>query len=303
MISLVVPAYNEATQIERNLLHILETMASVAHDCELIVVDDGSQDDSVSTVERAMEKDERIRLVPLTRNFGKEAAVFAGLEHARGDAAIVLDADLQHPPTLIPDMIALWEQGVMVVEAVKRTRTDSRTSRWMAGLFYHLYRRLSGFDIEGHSDFKLLDRQVLDVYLQMPERYRFFRGLVNWLGVESRALYFDVPCRDVGGSRWRFIGLLRYAINNITAFSTIPLVLVTLMGSLAVALGLLLGGVTLYQKWIGTAAEGFTTLNILLLLLGGMIMISLGIIGHYVGRIYYELKGRPIYVIRPTRKP
>ncbi|TFH86509.1 glycosyltransferase [Billgrantia azerbaijanica] len=303
MISLVVPVFNESARIEQNLLSILASMEGVNISCELIVVDDGSQDDSVQAIERAMQRDERIHLLEFTRNFGKEAAVYAGLEHASGSAVIVMDSDLQHPPDLIPEMIQAWKNGAMVVEGVKRDRGDRGRSRLMAKLFYGMYRRFSGFDIEGHSDFKLLDRQVLDLYLQMPERYRFFRGLVNWLGVESHVLYFDVPEREAVGSRWQFVGLIRYAINNITAFSTIPLALVTFMGSLTVLFGFLLGAITLYQKWVGTAAEGFTTLNILLLILGGAIMISLGIIGHYVGHVYVELKSRPLYVVRPRRKP
>lgn len=302
LISVVVPVYNEGPRIVHNLERILAAAESDEYEIELLAVDDGSADSSSAEVQRLALTDPRVRLLSFTRNFGKEAAVLAGLEHSRGEAAVVLDSDLQHPPSLIPKMVALWQAGSPVVEAVKRKRNDpSRLDGLFARGFYSLYRRLSGFDIEGHSDFKLLDRQVIDIYLALPERYRFFRGLVNWLGMESEVLHFDVDARD-GASRWSKFGLLRYALNNVTAFSTIPLAIVTWLGCLTLGFGVLMVAITLLQKLTGHAAVGFTTVNILLILIGGSIMTSLGIIGHYVGKIYFEIKSRPIYVCKPAKR-
>ncbi len=302
LISIVVPVYNEGPRIAHNLERILTAAAAEQYDLELIAVDDGSADESAAEVQRLALSDPRVRLLAFTRNFGKEAAVFAGLEHAKGDAVVVLDADLQHPPALIPQMIAQWQAGFQVVEAVKRRRNDpSKLDGLLARGFYSLYRRLSGFDIEGHSDFKLIDRQVVDIYLGLPERYRFFRGLVNWLGIDSAMLHFDVDARE-GVSRWSKFGLLRYALNNVTAFSTIPLAIVTWLGCFTLGFGVLMVTITLLQKLTGHAAVGFTTVNILLILIGGSIMTSLGIIGHYVGKIYFEIKSRPIYVCKPAKR-
>lgn len=304
LISLVVPVYNEGPRVARHLEIMLAAAHSDDYELELLAVDDGSTDQSASEVERLAGTDERVRLLALTRNFGKEAAIYAGLEHAQGEAVIVLDADLQHPPSLIPQMIQAWRKGAQIVEAVKRERNDpSRVDGLFARAFYSLYRRLSGFDISGHSDFKLLDRQVVDIYLTLPERYRFFRGLINWTGISGQILHFDVEPRTDSPSRWSKLGLMRYAINNVTAFSTIPLALVTWLGCITLAFGVLVALITVVQKLTGNAEAGFTTVNILLILMGGSIMTSLGIMGHYIGKIYVEVKSRPIYICKlPERK-
>ncbi|MBW5413093.1 glycosyltransferase family 2 protein [Pseudomonas sp. MAG002Y] len=303
LISLVVPAYNEGRQLIANLKQILAAAEPCGHDLELVVVDDGSRDDSAAQVAQLAIGDSRVRLVAFTRNFGKEAAVYAGLEHAQGEAVIVLDADLQHPPRLISQMVQEWEEGAQVVEAVKQKRNDaSKLDAWLAKGFYSFYRKLSGFDIEGHSDFKLLDRQVVDLYLQLPERYRFFRGLVNWLGVDGAVIHFEVEPRAGEASRWNKVSLLRYALNNVTAFSALPLTIVTWLGCLTLAVGFALLVISLWQKITGSAEEGFTTVNVLLVLVGGSIMTSLGIIGHYVSKIYHEIKGRPIYIKKVPRR-
>lgn len=301
-ISVVVPVFNEGAAAVPNLEQILQLLRALETPFELIVVDDGSRDHSLAAIQELAADQPALRVLAFTRNFGKEAAIHAGLAHARGQCAVVMDSDLQHPPELIAPMLQAWREGYLVVEGVKRQRSDpSPIGRIMATTFYRLYRTLSGFDIEGHSDFKLLDRQVVAAYLDMPERYRFFRGLVNWLGIENHQIIFDVPPRASGQGRWPKLGLIAYAINNITAFSTVPLTIVTLLGIVTVGLGGILGAIALYQKLAGTAAAGFTTLNMLLLLMGGAIMISLGIIGHYVGRIYTEIKARPHYVLKPFK--
>lgn len=304
LISLVVPVYNEEACIYDNLLAILRAAQGDWYEIELIGVDDGSKDASAIEVERAAAHDARIRLVSFTRNFGKEAAILAGLQQAQGEAVVVLDGDLQHPPQLIPQMLDFWRQGLYVVEAVKADRGNEALHQGMfAHAFYRLFRRLSGLDIAGHSDFKLLDRLVVDAYLAFPERQRFFRGIIGWAKYPSAQIPFSVPERaGGGGSQWSKFKLLRYAINNITSFSSLPLKLVSFIGAFTLAIGAVIGCISLVQKFEGKAIDGFTTVNLLLILIGGAILFSLGIIGHYLARLYDEVKGRPSYLIKPTKK-
>jgi dolichol-phosphate mannosyltransferase len=303
LISLVVPAYNEEEIIFDNLLAILKAAEGKDHVLELVAIDDGSRDGTAAEIERASHADQRIRLVSFTRNFGKEAAIHAGLAEAKGEAVVVLDGDLQHPPALIPQMIAFWRQGLYVVEAVKADRGNEAMHEGLfARAFYALFRQFAGLDIAGHSDFKLLDRTVVDAYLAFPERNRFFRGIIGWARYPSAQIPFSVPERAGGGSQWSKLKLLRYAINNITGFSSLPLKLVSYVGAVTLAFGFVIGVLSLVQKLEGKALDGFTTVNLLIIIIGGAIMLSLGIIGHYVARLYDEVKGRPPYIVKPTRK-
>lgn len=304
LISLVVPVYNEEKAIFHNLAAILREAAVAAYDWELIAVDDGSRDGSSAEILRAAAADSRIRLVALTRNFGKEAAIHAGLSEARGEAVIVLDADLQHPPSLVPAMLDFWRKGLFVVEGVKTDRGgEARHSSFLAWGFYRLFQRFSGFDIAGHSDFKLLDRAVVDTYLGFPEKQRFFRGLIGWADYPSAQIPFAVPERAGGeASRWNKLRLVRYAINNITSFSSLPLKLVSVLGVVTLSLGAVIAVMSLLQKFRGEAIDGFTTVNLLIVIIGGATLTSLGIIGHYLARLYDEVKGRPAYLVKPARR-
>ncbi len=321
LVSIIVPVYNENSTIVSSLQAILAAAtssctgdghglagrsrlerATPANCLELIAVDDGSVDDSTAEILRAAALDRRIRLLTFTRNFGKEAAIHAGLAHARGDAVIVLDGDLQHPPQLIPKMLSLWRQGWLVVDAVKQDRgNETLAARLSARLFYAVLRGLAGLDLQGHSDFKLLDRVVVDAYLAFPEQGRFFRGLIHWTHYPSAQIPFSVPKRaGGGGSHWSRLKLLRYAINNITSFSSLPLRLVSLLGGVTLFIGGVIGVISLLQKLNGQAIGGFTTVILLLVIIGGAILLGLGIIGHYVARLYDEVKRRPTYVIKPS---
>lgn len=303
LVSLVVPLYNEEKHAYNNLRAILAAAETSWTEVELIAVDDGSRDLTVKEVQRASEQDPRISLVAFTRNFGKEAAIHAGLEQARGEVAVVLDSDLQHPPTLIPQMLELWRGGAFVVEAVKSHRgVESLSGKLFARTFYFLFRYLAGLDLAGHSDFKLLDRQVIDTYLAFPERHRFFRGLIGWAKFPSAQVPFSVPERAGGTSQWNKLKLIRYAINNLTHFSSLPLRLVTYIGLVTLCIGAAVGIVSLVQKFRGVAIDGFTTVNLLIILMGGAILLGLGIVGHYLALIYDEIKGRPNYLIRPWKK-
>lgn len=304
LISIVVPVFNEASIIRNNLFAILEAAKGEGYVLELVVVDDGSRDNTADEIHAAAKDDARIRPLVFTRNFGKEAAILAGVTEARGEAVIVIDADLQHPPGLVPKMVSLWKQGFPIVEAIKSDRGDEAMANGLsAKVFYWLFERFAGLDIRGHSDYKLLDRAVVQTYIALPEKHRFFRGLINWTGFASATIPFDVPPRESGESRWSKGKLLRYAINNITSFSSLPLRLVTWLGAFTLILGFIVGGISLTQKLDGKAVDGFTTVNLLIILIGGVLMLSLGIIGHYLSHLYDEIKARPSYIINHHKKP
>lgn len=234
----------------------------------------------------------------LTRNFGKEAAILAGLQQAEGDAVIVMDSDLQHPPDLIPKMVEIWRQGVYVVDACKSSRgRESKLSAFLAVAFYHVFGRMAQIDVQQSSDFKLLDRRVVDVYCSLPERKRFFRGLTAWMGFSSARVYFDVPDRLHGSSTWTRLKLLRLSVDALTGFSTGALHLITLLGLVSLVVSIVIGSISLYHKLVGVAVDGFTTVILIVLLLGSFIMVGLGIIGIYLEQIFTEVKGRPPYLI------
>jgi dolichol-phosphate mannosyltransferase len=305
LVSLIVPVYNEAAAIAANLAVILNAAsADDWYELELVAVDDGSADASADQLALAAEADARIRPISFTRNFGKEAAVLAGLREARGEAVIVIDSDLQHPPALIPQMLALWRNGVYVVDAVKASRGKESFSQGLAArAFYGLFQRFANLNLRGHSDFKLLDREVVDMYLALPERRHFFRGIVNWANYPSAQLPFTVAERAGGSTSWSKLKLARYAIDNLTSFSSMPLRCISWIGAATLVLGLVVAVVSLVQKLRGQGMEGFTTVNLLIIIMGGAIMLSLGVIGHYIARLYDEIKGRPVYLVRPVRKP
>jgi glycosyltransferase involved in cell wall biosynthesis len=233
-----------------------------------------------------------------SRNFGKEAALSAGLSEARGQAIIVMDGDMQHPPSLIPQLVEGWREGRGdVIEGVKQDRGEEPLSTKLeAKLFYSLSSRLSGYDLRGSTDFKLLDRRVVDTWRGLGEHSLFFRGIVAWLGFERFQIPFSVPSRAGGGSRWTFFKLLVLATTAVTAFSSFPLRLVTLAGLAFLGGAFVMTVNTLYQWASGVDVSGFATVIILLLIVGSTVMVALGIIGEYVARIYEEVKGRPRFV-------
>ena len=298
MLSVILPAYNEKDMIPV----AAETLAGILDKegiaFELLFVNDGSTDGTWDAICRAREKDPRVCGICFSRNFGKEAAMFAGLEKARGDCCVVLDCDLQHPPEKIVEMYRLWEQGYEVVEGIKEDRgQETGLHRFAANSFYGLISRATGMDMASSSDFKLLDRKVVDTLNAMPERNVFFRALSFWVGFRRAEVKYDVRERTVGESKWSTRALIKYAVTNIGSFSSAPLHVITVMGVIALIVAIVFSVVSLVQKLMGVALGGFTTVIILLLLFGSLIMISLGIIGYYIARIYEEVKGRPRYVI------
>lgn len=300
VLSVVLPCLNEGSHLARSLATLAGVLEGLGLAHELVVVDDGSSDDTWEVLTREARARPNLHALRLSRRFGKEQALVAGLERARGAGVLVMDADLQHPPALIPAMVKAWrEEGFDVVEAVKTRRgAEPLFARLGARLFYPLFRRLSGFDLEGASDFKLLDRRVLAAWSAMGERNVFFRGMSAWLGFRRKQLDFEVAPRAGGSSGWSPLRLLRLALNGITAFSTAPIHVITLLGCLFLVFSVGLGIQTLYNYVQGRAATGFTTVIVLVLMVGSLILISLGVIGLYVARIFEEVKHRPRYVVR-----
>lgn len=297
-LSIVLPAYNEEQNIANTVKVLTGLLEEQQIDYELVFISDGSKDGTFREIQKAAAGNPRIRGAEFSRNFGKEAGIFAGLELTTGDAVIVMDCDLQHPPSVIPQMWELWKNGVEVVEGIKTSRgRESLGHKLSAGLFYKIMSRLIKMDMSASSDFKLLDRKVVDVLLSLPERNTFFRALSFWAGFRTEPVYYEVQERQFGESKWSFWSLMRYAITNATSFSTLPLQLVTVMGLVSILFSVVLAIQTLVRFLMGNSVEGFTTVILLILIIGGLLMLSLGIIGHYIARIYEEVKGRPKYII------
>ena len=299
MLTVVIPSYNEQEMVPAAAREIADTLTGAEIPYELLFVDDGSRDGTWREISAVC--CETVRGVRFSRNFGKEAAIFAGLTHARGDCVAVIDCDLQHPPEKLVEMYRLWEQGVEVVEGVKTDRgKESGLHRLCTKVFYKLISRATRVDMSRASDFKLLDRKAVNVLLTMREKRAFFRALSSWVGFRTAEVPYEVRERAAGESKWSTWALVRYAVSNITAFTAFPLHLVTLFGIVTLLVSIVLGVIALVQKIMGTALGGFTTVIILLLFLGGLIMISLGIIGYYVGNIYEEIQDRPRFIIAET---
>lgn len=301
MLSVIIPAYNEKENIERTAKTVSKILEEEKISFELVFISDGSMDGTYEEICGLAALDGRVRGAEFSRNFGKEAAIFAGLELSAGDACIVMDCDLQHPPEVIPEMYRLWEEGFEVVEGIKKSRgKESVLHSMFAGMFYGIMSKMMKMDMRSSSDFKLLDIKVVRVLLSLGERNTFFRALSFWAGFRSTKVEYEVKERAFGSSKWSFRSLIKYAVSNVTSFSTVPLQMVTVMGIISILFSIVLAAQTLVKYVMGTAVEGFTTVILLILIIGGFIMISLGMIGHYLARIYEEVKGRPRYIIRRT---
>ena len=298
MLSVIIPAYNEEAMLQKAARVIGGLLCEHTIPHELIFVDDGSKDRTWELIQAQAAEQSQVRGVHFSRNFGKEAAIMAGLAEAEGDCCVVIDCDLQHPPEKILEMYALWQQGYAVVEGRKSSRgnEDALHSIGAKG-FYALISAATGLDMANASDFKLLDRQAVNVLLNMRERNAFFRALSSWIGFNTTYVEFDVREREAGVTKWSPLSLIKYAVSNISSFSAAPMQIVTILGVIMLLGSVVQGSISLVQKIMGRAQEGFTTVILLLLISSSLIMISLGIIGYYIARIYEELKGRPRYIV------
>jgi dolichol-phosphate mannosyltransferase len=300
LISFVIPAYREQATLPVAVSKINTQMESIDGNYEFVIVDDGSDDGTWEVIKQLNEDHNNIQALRFSRNFGKEAAIFAGLELSQGEAVILIDADLQHPVEIIPDMIHIWlNTQAEVVDARRAVRgKEPFWKKLGARIFYYLLRLMSGYDLVGLTDYKLLDREVVDAFLQMEERSRFFRGMVPWLGFKHVEVSFVTPDRLDGGSKWSLWKLTSLMVTAITSFSTKPLQIITFMGGVFLIFSFLLVCLVLYQTFTGQAVEGFATVIILQLIIGSILMLGLGLIGTYLAKVYEEVKQRPFYVTK-----
>ena len=305
ILSIVVPCCNE----ESTLHAFFEVLSEVEGKMdfvkfEYVFVDDGSKDNTWMQISKLAKYNPGVKGIRLSRNFGKESAILAGLSNISGEAVVVIDCDLQHPPEIIPEMYKRWSKDeVDVVEGIKENRgSESLIYRAFASAFYSIINKLSNVNLRDSSDFQLIDGKVAGIITSLPERQRFFRALSSWAGFKRAKVNFRVQARKSGRSKWSFFKLFKYALNNITSFSSVPLQVVTLFGFIFFVAAVVLGVHTLSVFISGYAIEGFTTVILLLLIIGAMLMISLGILGLYVAKIYEEIKGRPPYLIESVVK-
>jgi len=301
-ISVVVPLYNEAAVVGQFADELIATLRTIQTTWEILLVDDGSVDETVRRIREVAARESGIVPVELSRNFGKESALAAGLEAASGEAVIVMDGDLQHPPSLIPELVRRWRGGAEVVNAVKSDRgRETLFYKLAAKVFYLLIGEAMGRRLESQSDFKLLDRQVVDQIRGFREQQRFFRGLVAWVGFRVDDVPFEVQERSSGRSSFGALRLVRYAVRNLMAFSSGPLQAIAWLGGITTALAGILAVQTLYNWASGRAVDGFTTAILVTLILGGINLACLGIIAVYQSVMYDELKGRPRFIVRKDR--
>lgn len=303
MISLIIPCHDEADNIAALHERVCAVMNEIGEPWEMLCVNDGSRDDTLERLLALHREDPRVVVIDFSRKFGKEAALTAGLDHASGDAAIPLDADLQDPPELIPELLAKWREGFEVVNAVRITRDgESWFKRSSAHLFYRVINRLSNVDIPPDTgDFRLISRPALEALKQLPERRRFMKGLFAWVGFRSTNVYYHREPRHAGKTKWNYWRLWNFAVEGITSFSQVPLQLASYLGFTVSFLALLYAAWLIIQTLVyGNSVKGYPSMMVTLLFLGGIQLMALGVIGEYLGRIYEESKQRPVYLVRQT---
>jgi polyisoprenyl-phosphate glycosyltransferase len=307
IVAIVIPVFNEE-QVLPELFSRLEALFRDHHDCDwrVVFVNDGSRDSTADMARAQTIRDGRFELVELSRNFGFQSALAAGLAHARNsDAAVTMDADLQDPPEVIPDLVAAWRNGAEVVRAVRRSRQETGVRRMGFDLFHAVFGRLTDMPIESNTGtFGLLGRPALEAFVQLPERHRFFPGLRTWIGFATADVPYDRQERAAGDPKQTFRRLVRYAVDGFFSFSYLPLRFLTYTGMLVSGLGFALGLFFVVKRLLGieTATTGFTTLVSLVTFLGGIQLIGIGVLGEYLGRVYDEVKQRPIYLVKPPRR-
>ena len=301
LITVVIPIFNEARNLDRLFQRLLPVLERLDVRWELLCVDDGSVDDSLGKLKELNSLDRRVRAISLSRNFGQEIALAAGLKYARGDAVILMDADLQHPPELLETFIEEWRNGWQIVfgQRIDAAAGRPRSRRFSSKLYYGLFNALAKVKLpEGSGDFRLLDRRAVDAMNRLGESARFSKGLYSWIGFRTLGIPYTVSERADGASRWKLRKLARLAIDGITSFSTVPLRVWSLLGVMISAAAFIYGLVVLFQTLaFGRDSPGFATLIISILFLAGIQLISLGVVGEYLGRVFEEVKGRPLFIV------
>lgn len=307
LIDIIVPCYNEEDVLDMFYTELTKvTDAITDYDCRCIFVDDGSKDKTLEILRRLAAEHDNIKYISFSRNFGKEAGMYAGLQHSTGDYVIIMDADLQHPPTMIPDMIAGIEEGYDCCAARRTTRKgEARIRSFFSRMFYRLNQKMTNIDlVQGAVDFRIMSRQMVDAVLSLSERQRFSKGIFSWVGFKTKWLPYENVERPLGQTKWSFTGLLKYAVDGITCFSITPLRFVTGLGFFISFFAFIYIVITLVQTFIfGIDTPGYVTTLCAILFLGGIVEISIGILGEYIAHIYMEVKTRPIYVLKDTNLP
>ena len=299
-LSIVVPLFNEEESLPELYTRFSAVSSSLGLACEIILVDDGSTDHSLEIIEALAVKDPRVKLLSFSRNFGHMAALSAGLDHAGGDAVITLDADLQHPPELIPAMLQKWKEGAEIVNAIRReTRGAGAVKKVTARLFYWLIGKIGKINLpEGSADYRLLDRKVVEALKGLKERSRFLRGIINWVGFKQSTVTFDAPSRFAGKTKYSFGKMFAFALDGITAFSAFPLKLSAYLGLCTAGLSFIYIIYAIYIRlFTNQAIEGWTSVLVAVLFIGGVQLIFMGVLGEYLGRVFDETKGRPLYIV------
>ncbi len=300
LISVVAPFYNEELVIDQFFQQVIGVLETMETEWEIVCVDDGSRDRTLDRLLAAARVNPAIRVLQLTRNFGKEAALTAGLEASRGDVVVLIDADLQDPPTLISQMLDKWREGFDVVYGVRQSRDqDSLAKRVTAGGFYRIFNKLAPTPLPANAgDFRLMDRRVVDRVRELPERTRFMKGLFAWVGFSSTAVTYDRPGRAAGQSAWSYWKLWNFALDGLTSFSTVPLRIWTYVGLVVSLLAFFYASFLILRTLVaGVDLPGYASLMVVMLFLGGIQLISLGVIGEYLGRVFIEVKQRPVYLV------
>lgn len=300
-LSIIMPIYNEGSLIEQVILELINVLDFQNYNYEIICINDGSTDNTGKVLDTLHKKNNNLIIINLSRNFGKESALSAGIDYASGDAVIPIDADGQHPPNLIPNMVEMWKKGYEVVLAKRNNR---RSEKFLISLVKIIYYRILNFTSEIYipenvGDFRLMDKSVIEVLKQLRERERFMKGLYAWLGFKNITIDYEVRDRKLDKTKWQFFKLWKFALDGLTSFSVAPLKIWSYLGFLIFLFSILYTFVTLFQYFIyGINVPGYTSLIILILVFGGLQMMILGIIGEYISRIFIETKNRPIYVVR-----
>lgn len=299
-VSIVVPVFSEESNIEPFLSAINDTLSHLAVKYEVIFVDDGSNDSTWEIISKSAQSNQKIRGVRFSRNFGKESAIQAGLELSHGDAVVTIDGDLQHPPEVLPLMLELWKTNQADIVDVVKSKREKETiiKKSVVNNFYWLFKNLSGLDINNGTDYKLLDRKVVDTLLEMGEINRFYRGLTHWVGYKHATIDISIAERLRGKSKWSAVNLLLYGLNSVINFSTRPLLFIGIMGVLFLIMAVIIATISLVRILTNTSLGGFPTVIFLQLLIGGIIIASICLLGIYIGKISDEVKHRPMYIIK-----
>lgn len=302
LLSIIVPCYNEEAVVEEFYKVASEELKELPMEKEFVFIDDGSKDKTLEILRKLCEEHDDVHYASFSRNFGKEAAIFAGLHEAKGDAAVVIDADLQHPPKTIYDMYDMWTKGYEVIEGIKTSRgKESIFHKMLAGGFYKMISSQMGMDMNNSSDFKFLDRKVVDVLCNLKERNTFFRALSFWVGFNVATVEYEVAERAGGKSKWSFTSLVKYALRNLVSFSFAPLYSIITIGFIFLIVGVVLTVDAVVDYINGVAVAGYPTLLILTVIATACILISVGIIGVYVAKVYDEIKERPQFIVRERK--